>query len=539
MKTAQINPAVMIVGLLAASVPLSLFATSVFIECLFIYWMIEGVAFHREQGFLQSVSSNCNRLVNGLRGRLGLFIKNRPAVVFSSLYLLYLVGCFWSTNMHDSLQDLRVKLPILLLPLLITGIKPFSEKSLRYILIAFVTGTFLGTLPGVYLFVTKHYADTRELSPFIGHIVFSMNVCLAIIILFRYLILRPQSKSAGKIVFFLLLCWFTIFLFILKSLTGIILFATFLVYVMGYFAVHLKRRGLRYGAIALLIIIPLTIFSFIYHIYDRHYNVVCPNLSGLETKTASGNPFIHDTIHFKVENGRYIGLYLCEQELKESWEKRSRLNYNGRNLQGNELRYTIIRYLNSKGFRKDEDGLSKLTSDEIGSIEKGVANAGLVQPFNLSARIEGIFIDYEYYLKTGDANGKSELQRVEYWKAAISLIKQNWLTGVGTGDVKDAFIHENMRSHSKLELNFMSTAHNQYLYMGVAFGIGGIVFFICWLIIPPLYTRRFRDYYFMAFFCIMIVSMLTDDTLRTQAGINFMAFFSTLLLFGREKKPEI
>jgi hypothetical protein len=75
--------------------------------------------------------------------------------------------------------------------------------------------------------------------------------------------------------------------------------------------------------------------------------------------------------------------------------------------------------------------------------------------------------------------------------------------------------------------------------MGVAFGIGGIVFFICWLIIPPLYTRGFRDYYFMAFFCIMIASMLTDDTLRTQAGINFMAFFGALLLFGREKKPEV
>jgi hypothetical protein len=535
MKTGQIKPAVIIVGLLAASVPLSLFATAIFIECLFVYWMVDGVSFRQEDGLLKSFSSCCKSALYSIPLKLKLFTKNPAAVVFSSLYLLYLAGCFWSSNMHFSLQDLREKLPILLLPVLFTGIKRFNEKEFRTILIMFILGVFIGTLPGIYIFITKQFSDTRELSPFISHIRFSMNVCLAVFILFRFLVKGAQLRRSDRAFFIFLICWLIIFLFILKSLTGILLFVAFLFYVMFYFSGRLKKRWLRFTAFVFLIVIPLFILSFIYSIYNQHYNIVLPDISKLETRTALGNPYTHDTIHFKIENGRYVGLYLCEKELKENWEKRSKLNYYGKNLQGEELRYTIIRYLNSKGYRKDAAGLSKLEPFEITAIEKGVANAGLMKPFNLSARLEGFFIDYNQYVKTGNANGKSELQKLEYWKTALSIIKQNWLTGVGTGDVIDAFNQEYERSHSTLEPRFRGTSHNQYLYMGVAFGIGGILFFFFWLIFPPFYQNAFRDYYYVVFFSIMILSMLTEDSIRHQAGLNFMAFFSTLFLFGREK----
>ena len=538
MKTGQIKPAVIIVGLLAASVPLSLFTTAIFIECLFIYWMIDGVSFRQEDGFLKSFSSNCKSVFQSIPSKLSLFINKPAAVVFSSLYLLYLVGCLWSSNSHFSFQDLREKLPILLLPILFAGIKRFNEKEFRTILIMFIMGVFLGTFPGTYMLLTKHFSDTRELSPFISHIRFSMNVCLALFILFRFLVKGSQFSTSARILFILLICWLITFLFILKSLTGIQLFVAFLFYVLFYFSGRLKKRWLRNIAIAFLIMMPLLILSFIYSIYNQHYNISQPDISKLETKTALGNPYTHDTVHFKVENGQYVGLYLCEQELKENWEKRSNMNYNGRNLQGEELRYTIIRYLNSKGYRKDAAGLSKLEPFEITAIEKGVANAGLVKPFNLSARLEGFFIDFTQYVKTGNANGKSELQRLEYWKTAFSIIKQNWLTGVGTGDVMDAFNQEYERSHSKLETRFRETSHNQYLYMGVAFGIGGILFFFFWLIFPPFYQKAFRDYYYVVFFSIMILSMLTEDSIRQQAGLNFMAFFASLFLFGKEKQTD-
>jgi hypothetical protein len=363
-------------------------------------------------------------------------------------------------------------------------------------------------------------------------------VCLAVFILFRFLVKGAQLRRSDRAFFIFLIGWLILFLFVLKSLTGILLFVAFLFYALFYFSGMLKKRWLHFTSIAFLIAIPLFILSFIFSIYNQHYNIVIPDISKLETKTALGNPYTHDTVHFKVENGQYVGLYLCEQELKENWKKRSSLNYNGRNLQGEELRYTIIRYLNSKGYRKDAVGLSKLEPFEITAIEKGVANAGLVKPFNLSARLEGFFIDYNQYVKTGNANGKPELQKLEYWKTALSIIKQNWLKGVGTGDVMDAFNQEYEKSHSTLEPRFRGTSHNQYLYMGVAFGIGGILFFFFWLIFPPFYQKAFRDYYYVVFFSIMILSMLTEDSIRHQAGLNFMAFFSALFLFGREKQTD-
>jgi uncharacterized membrane protein YjfL (UPF0719 family) len=538
MKKEQIKPAVIIVSLLAASVPISLFATSIFIECLFIYWCLEGVAFHQETGFFKTISSNGKLVLQGIGTKLNLFIKNPAAVAFSSLYLLFLAGCFWSSNYHYSLQELREKLPILLLPILFTGIKPFTESELKKILISFISGVLMGTLLGIYILLTQHIADTRELSPYMSHIRFSMNICLAIFILFRFIVKGSQLSIPERTLYLFLFCWLIVFLFILKSLTGILLFAVFSLYVLVYFSRQLKTRWLRNGVTFLLVLFPIIIFSYLYNIYNRHISVALPNLSLLETNTAAGNPYMHDTINFKVENGRYVGLYICEQELKQSWERRSHLNYNGKNLQGEELRYTIIRYLNSKGYRKDAVGLSKLTPNEITDIEKGVANSGLIQPFNLSARIEGFFIDLKQYRRTGNANGKSELQRLEYWKIALFLIKQHVFAGVGTGDVEDAFTKEYERSHSKLDNRFRGTSHNQYLYMGVAFGIGGILLFLFWLILPPLYLGAFRDYYFAALFCIIILSMLTEDSLLPQAGLNFYAFFGTLFLFGRAKKTK-
>src|SRR5674476_1697664 len=140
MKTGQITPAVIIVGLLAAAVPLSLFASSIFIECFFVYWMVAGVVFHREKSVFRTLFSNTKLVLDGLSRKLGLFIHHPAAVAFSSLYMLFLAGCLWSSNTHYSLQELREKLPLLLLPILFTGISSFNEKEFRKILVAYIIG---------------------------------------------------------------------------------------------------------------------------------------------------------------------------------------------------------------------------------------------------------------------------------------------------------------------------------------------------------------------------------------------------------------
>ncbi|MBU2650467.1 MAG: hypothetical protein KKA81_05995, partial [Bacteroidetes bacterium] len=68
----------------------------------------------------------------------------------------------------------------------------------------------------------------------------------------------------------------------------------------------------------------------------------------------------------------------------------------------------------------------------------------------------------------------------------------------------------------------------------VGFGFIGFAWFIFALIYPAYKTRYFKDYLYSVFFIIIIFSMLTEDTIETQVGVTIFAFFSALLLFGRQ-----
>jgi O-antigen ligase len=143
---------------------------------------------------------------------------------------------------------------------------------------------------------------------------------------------------------------------------------------------------------------------------------------------------------------------------------------------------------------------------------------------------------YEVFKKTGDPSGSSVMQRLEYLKASIKLIKKHFWTGVGTGDIEDVLYDQYEEMNSELKAEFMFHAHNQFLTFFITFGIFGFIWFIVALIYPPILQGRFSDYFFATFFIIMVWSMLSDDTLDTQAGVTLFAFFTTFLMFGKEKK---
>ena len=91
--------------------------------------------------------------------------------------------------------------------------------------------------------------------------------------------------------------------------------------------------------------------------------------------------------------------------------------------------------------------------------------------------------------------------------------------------------------NSPLEKKFRLGAHNQYLTFAVTFGIAGFVWFLFSLFYPlrQLVQAKMFDYFYITFFVIALLSMLSEDTLETQAGVSFFAFFNCLLLFGRDE----
>lgn len=82
-------------------------------------------------------------------------------------------------------------------------------------------------------------------------------------------------------------------------------------------------------------------------------------------------------------------------------------------------------------------------------------------------------------------------------------------------------------------------SHNQYLSIGVAFGIVGLIWFLITLFYPMFLQGKNVDYLYVTFLLIAVISFLTEDTLETQAGVTFYAFFNSFfLLITKRNKAQ-
>ncbi len=351
-----------------------------------------------------------------------------------------------------------------------------------------------------------------------------------------YFVFHESKFKIWQIIGFVIMgIWFVGFLFLLEAVTSIVIL---LLISIGYLIVRLLNTMVVWQKIALFavaIALPTIFVLHVMNIVTQATTVPEIEFSKLERYTKLGNEYIHDTVSLKIEDGKYVGLYLCYDELIPEWNKRSNIDYYGRAEAGHMMSVTLLRYLTSKDLRKDAEGVGALTDDDISMIERGVANYHYIYSPGLRTRLLKMIMGYEVYKQTGNPSGSSIMQRYEYLRASFKIINDNFLFGVGTGDLENEFYSEFTVMNSSLEQQFRYHAHNQYLGIFVALGLFGFVIFIIGLFYPAIVLSGFKDYYFTIFFIIMIVSMFSDDTMETQAGVTLFAFFYSLLLFGRKK----
>ena len=151
------------------------------------------------------------------------------------------------------------------------------------------------------------------------------------------------------------------------------------------------------------------------------------------------------------------------------------------------------------------------------------------------ARLSETVFEYNQYRRYNNPNGGSLSQRIEYTRASLYLIKQHPVFGVGTGDIPNAYQRAYDELNSPLETQFRHKAHNQYLSFTVGFGIVGLLVFLFSLLFPYCSTRHNRTYLYTVFLVIILLSMLPEDTLETQAGTMLFALFNSLLIFASPK----
>jgi len=464
-------------------------------------------------------------------------LKSNPVFwVLISLFLIHLPGLIHTSAFKYASQDLRVKLPLIILPILLGSYEPVKLKDIRKLFVIYVYALVVGSLYGFYRYFYVDWDDIRLIINFISHVRFSLNLVFGIVISI-YLFNTSSQVIVRKIHWIVLIAWFAFFLFVLESVTGLFLLF-FILWVFAFYRAIVAKKSVHKLILWIVILlIPVSIFTIVSGYMRSYFSLPDLNPSALPLKTANGNNYSHTWDTTTVENGHILTLFVCEKELKKAWEKRSRLNYDGADQIKQPLKKTLLRYLNSKGLTKDSAGVMSLTDHEIKAVEQGFANVIYCNKFSVKSRLYKVFFEYSCYKHTGQSRGYSVIQRIVLWKAALNVIGQNFLFGVGTGDVPDKFEQELKNMKSDLQDTSLR-AHNQYLSIFIALGIFGFMWFMFVMIYPPFKLGLFKNWIFVSFFIIIMCSMLTEDTLETEAGVVFVAFFLSFFYFTARKLME-
>ncbi len=506
--------------LLAASMPLSKFGMSLGEFTIAGGWLLGG-----------DVKEKFNRVFRS------------PVVwILWGVYFLHLIGLWHCQDFKLAGDDLRIKAPLLLMPLFFAGMNPLTDKQYRILMGVLIGGVLASTLIslGVYLGWIHHKVnDIRDISIFISHIRLSLLCSVAIVLLARFITLAKSTSY--KVLYFALIGWFICFMILLQSVTGLgILLAGLAVYL--FVNLFSKKASLLAKGFGSVLLVGLLYGG--YHLYEmvfvKSIQVIHVDATKLPVLTPRGNRYVHDTIRQDEENGSLVWACFCDHEMDSVWKQRSTLPlFEGQNRQSMRL-FTLVRFLTSKGLMRDADGVAALSDAEIRAIENGTASINDLTENKFENRIRSLAWEYRQYHFNGYASGHSMTQRLEFWKNALYIIKQHPLTGVGTGNVKAALAKAYTATGSTLDAEWRLGPHNEYLLMGVLFGIGGILYFIFSLIAPWLILHKRRDFIYTAFLFIAICSMLTEDTLETQAGVTFYAFLNAIFLFSLQvrKSPD-
>lgn len=479
----------------------------------FIYLMFEGIAL----GFKQ-------------------FFRNKPALLFSSIILMHLLGLVFTTDFDYALKDLRTKIPLLLLPLIISTSEAIGKKGFYRIMLFFVLTVLVRSFFNTWLIETNRFIDIRDVSHNVSHIIFSLLLTLCIYSLFFFLLKKKSFPFWQKGFFLLVLLWFVYYIIRSQSFTGYSITLITLMILIPVFIFKTRNRWLKIGLLLCVLLITGSIALSIKSILADYYKVVPVDFAKLEKNTSRGNPYIHNIHSTQTENGNYLWIYIQWDELRSAWNTRSAIPFDSLNKKNETVAYTVVRYLSSKGCRKDADAIEKLKPEEVAAIEKGVANYIFLDELSIRGRIYEFLWGFDNYRKTGNPTGSTVMQRLEFWKASIGICSDYWLTGVGTGDMNLAFKWQYEKMNSKLSPDQRWRSHNQFLSVFVGFGIFGLLWFIFAIIYPPFMLRRQDDYFMAVLLIIAMLSMLTEDTIESQTGVTFFAFFYSFFLFARKEK---
>jgi hypothetical protein len=452
-----------------------------------------------------------------------------------SIWGVYLIGLFFTKELKLGLIELNKALMWFILTTGVILSPKLSKKYFWLILTFFAFGATVSTFISFtrMLFSNSFGIDNFRAVNFISHIPFSFQIIFSIFILiysfFTENWVLKLLKPHYRIIWIL---WLLFFLVILKSILGLIAFyftALLLVYLTVRKNQNHKVRTWIIAGSTIFFILPLVYLgNSVYKFYDIKYT----HSENVEKHTKLGNEYVFNFENRFKENGYYVNWYICEKELEQAWNRKSKIKYREKDNKGYQISGTLIRYLTSKGLRKDAEGVENLTDRDIKNIESGIANYIFdTSVYAFYPRIYETIWELDQYFLTGNPNDQSLSQRIEYAKAAIMIIKSNFWFGIGTGNYMIAYRDAYKKMNSQLCEKNYGIVHNQYLSYLSKFGLTGFLYIMFVLFYVLIKKGQFRNELLILFFVIFLIANLGDSIWETHIGLSYFVFFLSLFLW--------
>ena len=259
--------------------------------------------------------------------------------------------------------------------------------------------------------IKEDVTDVRNISFFISHIRLSLLICLAIALLNYYFF---NKGKAFQFVTVAISLWFCYFLYILSG-TGLIVLSLVVTYsviwlVIAHSSIKIKILSALAGFGFLVFVL-----SYVWSSYNE-YSEINDNavFQSLDTHTPAGELYIHDTTSLVTENGYYLWLYVCPNEVEQTWNMKSDYHFDSLDKKGQPISATIYRYITSKGDRKDKQGVLELTDEEVSEIEMGITSC--IKLSSINKRLYQIFFEFKNKESGFSSNGHSITQRLNFLK---------------------------------------------------------------------------------------------------------------------------
>jgi O-antigen ligase len=122
--------------------------------------------------------------------------------------------------------------------------------------------------------------------------------------------------------------------------------------------------------------------------------------------------------------------------------------------------------------------------------------------------------------------------------AARNILADNWVLGIGTGDVQDELNEQYRKMDFEIGFTDNLDTHNQYLQTWIGLGVIGLLVLLAVYTTFLQHSLQVRNLLAVLFIAHFAIASMSEALLTTQKGIVYFALFFPLTYVGIVEKKE-